>query len=243
MKSRSCNHRILAISLNPGAKLRYTAVIGDLVESKKLGGDARASLQSRLQHYFSSLPAGPGTGIVARPMITLGDEFQGLFSSCSDPGGVLAFLTGVQELLRPTRVRFGIGIGALSTALRETAIGMDGPCFHRAREAITASRKKEWFCTVRGGSPLTADMLTLILSEMLHTRNEWSDEQREAIHAYLAMPGDERSWSGVAERLDRSPSAITQRQQAARWAVVRRMEEVSRRALGQMEAQAEGDDG
>lgn len=215
-----------------------TAVIGDLVASRSLDPAVRRAIQERLVGYFPTLEAGQ-PGVRSRPTITLGDEFQGLFATADDPAALVGFLTRVQDLCRPADVRFGIGIGTLTTDLAPVAIGMDGPCFHRARAAIDAARKDDMPSAVRGGDALLADMLTHLLATLLRIRGQWSTEQREAIETYLALPDGDRSWSAVADALGRSPSAITQRQQGAQWKRVRALTAVVEKGLARLETEAD----
>jgi hypothetical protein len=219
--------------------MRYTAVIGDLIGSKALERDVRRTIQRNLKAHFRNLQPTSTAGLASQPTITLGDEFQALFSAADHAADVLTFLTEVQDLCRPIDVRFGIGVGSLSTDLTPVAIGMDGPCFHHAREALEVSHDQELACRVRGGDPLVADMLTFLVSQLLRIRRRWSDEQREAIETYLDLPEKERSWSRVAEELRRSPSAITQRQQGAQWKLVRALSDVVERGLSRLEAETE----
>jgi len=214
-----------------------TAVIGDLVASRSLDPNVRRDVQARLRDHFAGLVRSSGP-IRSQPTITLGDGFQGLFSAAEDPSAVVGFLTRVQELARPADVRFGIGIVPLTTDLTDVAIGMDGPCFHHAREAIEWSRREDLACGVRGGDPLDADMLSHLLSTLLRIRRQWSSEQREAIITYLGLPEESRTWSAVADILGRTPSAITQRQQGAQWKWVRALSAVVARGLARLETGA-----
>jgi len=220
--------------------MRHTALIGDLVGSKTLAPEARRKVQRALKGLFERLAPAATPGVSSQPTITLGDEFQALFSAAESAAAIRTFLTDVQDVCRPVGVRFGIGVGELTTDRTPVAIGMDGPCFHRAREALQTSREQDLPCAARGGDPLDADMLTFLVSQMLGIRARWSDEQREAIETYLALPDAERSWSRVAEKLGRSPSAITQRQQAAQWKLVSALSDVVDRGLARLERRSSG---
>lgn len=46
----------------------------------------------------------------------------------------------IVDNIHPIQLRFGLGFGPLNTSIKENALGMDGPAFYSAREAIkTAS--------------------------------------------------------------------------------------------------------
>ncbi len=122
-------------------KQPYIALIGDLVSSRKLTSLDRNRIQTRLTELFNSFSKDTNPGLVSQPLITLGDEFQALFNAdAAGSHSVLDLLVTIVDLARPTGVRFGVGVGPLTTALKPQALGMDGPCFHRARQALDRSR-------------------------------------------------------------------------------------------------------
>lgn len=117
----------------------YIAIIGDLVGSRQL--EERGRVQKAVEGALSDLNRKYSDEIVSRFMVTLGDEFQGLVRS--DARIDAMWWTYVRHVGWSTRTRFGFGLGALETDLREEALGMDGPCFHRAREAIEEAKDRE----------------------------------------------------------------------------------------------------
>lgn len=196
----------------------YIALIGDLVASRELKPDARGRLQARLGQHFAAVRAQARAGFAAWPLVTIGDEFQALFPA--DGAGCRALLTLIPELLdlaNPTAVRFGLGLGTLSTELREEALGMDGPCFHRARAALERARALDLPCqldTERGDAILWSTLASYVLRQ----RMGWTPAQAEAI----ALFEGERSWKQVAEELSITPSAVSLRQKAAGWSLYER---------------------
>lgn len=67
--------------------------------------------------------------------ITLGDEFQVLLSNASKIFEIVDF---IKYSLYPIQLRFGIGIGDMSTSFQQTtSIGSDGPAYWAARQAIS----------------------------------------------------------------------------------------------------------
>lgn len=223
----------------------YIALIGDLVASRRLPADERAQLQRRLTVALRRTHEQAGAGSVARPLLTLGDEFQGLFATTAT--GVTAVrlaLDELQEASRPLAVRFGIGIGTLSTPLAEQAIGMDGPCFHRARAALewAAGHKLPCWLEVRSNvdrhpagavgedsDPLasSARLWSLLACWLLHQRESWTEPQREAVRLYRRHG----AWKTVAAELGVSQGAISQRLRAADWSLVRATESALENAL------------
>ena len=197
----------------------YIAVIGDLVASRGLPPPVRRRIQSEFAAYFGSFPVTGAKGLAARPLLTLGDEFQVLFRADGDGAqAALDLIRTLVETARPASVRFGLGIGGLSTPRREQALGMDGPCFHRARAALERARKFGMLCQLERGGRAAESTWSLLAAYVLHQRTDWSEPQREAIVLFEELG----TWKDVAERLGISRSAVTQRHQGAGWPLYRR---------------------
>jgi len=124
----------------------YLAIIGDIRRSRS--APHRAELQKRLEEGLSAVNENFRNVIAARFVITLGDEFQGLLSRPEEVVGVMAALDSVVG--GEVAIRYGLGWGPVSTELREFALGMDGPCFHNAREAVAASKRADRWATASG---------------------------------------------------------------------------------------------
>ncbi len=130
---------------NDGDGRRYVAVIGDIRKSRR--APERAGLQTLLEDGLVKVNERFEGELAAGFVVTLGDEFQGLLLR---PGALLDVLVAVDEALNGAAVRYGLGWGTLSTAIREQALGMDGPCFHLAREALAAGKRDDRWATVAG---------------------------------------------------------------------------------------------
>ncbi|MGM0574115.1 MAG: SatD family protein [Myxococcota bacterium] len=192
----------------------YIALIGDLVRSRDLDPHVRGELQRRLRERFDALNEDFGRGLRSRLLLTLGDEFQGLFDPGPDGARLLVrTLTEVTEDCLPGAVRFGVGVGPLSTELRHEALGMDGPCFHRARKALEiASARKQACRLVEEGSSGEA-VWSLLATVTLRRQAGWSDAQRKAVHLRRRLD----TGKAVAEALGIGPSAVSMRLRAAEW--------------------------
>jgi len=90
---------------------------------------------------------------------------------CADP--LFLHIRQVQAALHPLPLRFGIGWGALTTALNtRQAIGMDGPAFHNARAALEHLKADHGCFRVQGpdtggrASKLINPSLDLVAHEM-----------------------------------------------------------------------------
>lgn len=198
--------------------LTALALIGDIVHSRRLESARRYALQEDWTDLFRRWRDEAGPGTVARPTITLGDEFQGLFRADADGAtSALALMERAADAARPAVVRFGLGLGEVVTPLREEALGMDGPCFHRARAALEAARDDGHLCRLEAAGGAADRAWSALASYCLRDRSDWSDPQWEAITVYQELG----SWAAVADRLGVTRGAISQRQQAAGWDLYR----------------------
>lgn len=112
--------------------LIYFAVIGDLVASRSI--PAREKFQKQFAQVLSSINESFKPSIASQFTVTVGDEFQGLLSEASQ---ICRMMDSVITRLYPVKVRFGIGIGTMSTEIDPTkSLGADGPAFWAARKAI-----------------------------------------------------------------------------------------------------------
>jgi DNA-binding transcriptional ArsR family regulator len=183
---------------------RYIAVIGDVVGSRR--APDRAGLQDRLGAGLRDVNAGFAGEVAAEFVLTVGDEFQGLLGSALQLDKILATL---RAHAFPAELRLGLGIGNLDTPLRPQALGMDGPCFHRAREAVERAAEHGTPIEVETGAQSAAMEIYALL--MGHQRSRWTQRQREVVDLSTSgMEGQE-----IAAYLSISPSAVSQHLTAA----------------------------
>ena len=117
----------------------YCAIIGDLVKSKNITPPERDKLQNKLNKLLIKINNDYKNDIVAKFIITLGDEFQGLLSASYISVEIIEKI--IKELY-PHNVRFGIGISDIYTDIKpEGAFFADGPAYYYARDAITKLKK------------------------------------------------------------------------------------------------------
>lgn len=188
----------------------FIAVIGDIKESKKLKN--RNEVQVKLKNILQQLNEQYKEEIVAKFMITLGDEFQGLLQVGKH---VVDMIEMIQNEMYPVKLRFGIGVGEITTEINpEMAIGADGPGYYMAREAIETLKKNE-----QKNKMQTADirieiaqdeqgvssMLNTIFALMAVIRNGWTERQREIIVDYMRYQG---SQTECAMRLNVTQSSV-----------------------------------
>lgn len=182
----------------------YIAVIGDVVGSRSAGD--RSDLQDRLGGGLRDVNGAFSGSIAAEFVLTVGDEFQGLLSAASTLDLILATL---RMHAFPAELRFGVGVGPLETALRSQAIGMDGRCFHNARQAIERAAKRRTPVEVQAdGQTASFEIYSLLYGVI---RSRWTRRQREVAD----LSGSGLEGREVAEYLSITPSAVSQHLRAA----------------------------
>jgi len=161
------------VSASKGASC-YLALIGDVRRSRE--HPDRPGLQRRLEQAIDQANGLLAPVLAASLVLTLGDEFQGLLVK---PEAGLDVVLAIEGELRPARLRYALGWGRLSTPLRGTAIGMDGPCFHRAREAMAVAKRRDLWIAVGGFGEETDATLNGILGLIGAVRSTWTPIQAE----------------------------------------------------------------
>lgn len=212
----------------PSAANRYVAVIGDVVESRTLPAGIRAGLQEDLEEFLVTLNEGFSYAIQSEFVITTGDEFQGLLSDAT----ILPDILWASDAhLERARVRYGIGYGELFTPLQPVAIGMDGPAFHHAREAITSARKQGWRGGVFAGFGEWQDQVLNGLARLLERHSErLTAKQREV----AGMVRDGLEQTEIAERLGVTRQAVSDHVRAMGWEAFAEGEQALTLALGRL---------
>ena len=166
--------------VKPSEDTRYLAVIGDIRRSRL--APQRAELQKLLERELEGINREFADELVSGFVITLGDEFQGVLR---EPGQAMKVLVALEAVLGETSVRYGLGWGTISTELRELAIGMDGPCFHRAREAVEEGKRADRWATVCGFGG-DDEILNGLLWLVGAVRGRWTSVQRETVEQVRA---------------------------------------------------------
>ncbi len=194
------------------APLQGAALIADVVESRDLAD--RAEFQRRLLDALSTVNADLGEDVLAAPLaLTAGDEFQGFFRR---PEGVVPAVVALADVLRPARLVYGLGWGALSTDPSPRVAEMDGPCFHRARQALEATRAVGGWVTASGFGAAADPTVTALFRLLDAVRSRWTDKQ-----ALYAREVRGRLQKQVAREHGVSPSVVSESLKAAAFDAVR----------------------
>ena len=158
---------------------QYFVLIGDVVASSKLDRDARATLQQALVSFVDESSAAYRDHLLVPFNMTLGDEFQTVARG-------LPFLTDLlwrmDEVFSPVRIRLGVGKGDLFTPVSNDTRRMDGPAFHRAREAIDDALRTRRQSPVFRGFGQSEDVMLTGLTSLLHqVRSRMTTKQRQIV--------------------------------------------------------------
>jgi hypothetical protein len=182
----------------------FLAVIGDVVASR--GVQDRRELQGRLRKAVDLVNKRYASSIVSHFVLTIGDEFQGLLRSVKEIDRLLALL---RSTVHPVELRMGLGIGELDTALEPIALGMDGPCFHRARAAIERAERRS--TPIEAEAEMEEPCFGIYSLLYAGLRRGWTERQQQVVD--LAMSG--MSGKSIAAELGITPSAVSQHRRAA----------------------------
>lgn len=170
------------------------ALIADIIASKKM--KERGQTQVILNTIINSINTTYQKEIETDLTITLGDEFQGIVKSVETALYFVDLITLSLQLMTKKEVgeeinlRWGIGIGELATPIQDKgySIGMDGPAFWNAREAIESVHEQNDYG--RTNEKLITGtkedgFYNSILRLQNIIRNEWTTTQKETAYSIL----------------------------------------------------------
>ncbi len=166
--------------------MKYLAVIGDIVDSKHL--PKRDEFQTKLAALLKETSSG-NAAITSPYTITLGDEFQAVYKNADS---LFVDIFSIWCAIYPAQARFAIGMGELSTGVnRKQALGMDGPAFHRAREAIARLKATGYLIRLQGEPVKDAandgwKLLNHLFNLVTHKVSGWTKNRLYIAHGVLA---------------------------------------------------------
>jgi hypothetical protein len=183
-------------------------VIGDVVESRRI--EQRATAQESLHDLLAFLNKVLDDSVLAPFSLSRGDEIQALVSRAEILPDVLWYTAA---RFRFSAVRFGFGLGELSTSLAPVPMATDGPAWWAARNAVTNAAVTRRIGGVWQGFGEDDQVLTALGTLLVHIRSRLTPRQRAVI---------ERLRSGadmvqVAEDLGISKQAVSTIVAAAGW--------------------------
>ncbi len=215
--------------------MKYIAIIGDMRCSRQISN--RGKVQSDLNKVLEYVNRTYKSVIAANFLITLGDEFQGLLTSTDH---LLEIIRYIQVNMFPVEIRFGIGVGKITTKVnKEAAIGADGPAFYAARSMIEELRIEEKklkqqasdvkFSIYEKEGELQTQQLNTFFKVNKLLENKWTIEQRDTI---MEMKYHGGSQEEIAGRLKTTQATVARRLMSASFLTYEEVERVIELTLG-----------
>lgn len=202
----------------------FVVVMGDVVRSRRLQRAKRVRIQGQLERSFLRINR-DHKGSIATPLqFTAGDEFQGVLKTAVD---LFPVIHGIREATLPVSVRFGIGIGGITTPISEHPQAMDGPAFHRARDALEKAQEFIGQICLSSGKHEGDEAVNAWLDVLSFIRSTWSKRAREVIHLYQRF----QKLDPVAKKLEISVQAVSKHLRVAGFRAYVRGEKVLRDLL------------
>lgn len=198
----------------------YTVIIGDMIDSKKIVD--RQSVQTKFKDVLNQINDKYADDIASKFTITLGDEFQGLLKNQQN---IFNIIFDIEIAMAPIEMRFGVGIGEVSTAINfESSTEVDGPAYHRARAMVDKLERSEGQHLRRAANILIAsqeentridELLNSILSVCTALKSNWTSKQYKIIETYLHSGENQ---SKAAEKLGVGQSSVSRALKSAQFA-------------------------
>lgn len=213
--------------------MQYYAIIGDIKRFKKI--ENRCEIQEKLKKILDNVNSIYNNDISAKFLITLGDEFQGLLEITAP---ILEIIKYIQREIYPIKLRFGVGIGNVSTLINhEAAIGADGPAFYAAREMIEFLREQEKKLkkqaadiqiSVYEKKCFETEEINAMFSLLKIIEDSWTEKQRYTIWDMMIHQGSQEM---CAERMDITQSTVARRLADGKYIIYQRTMEVIDEAI------------
>ncbi|ALF27684.1 DNA-binding protein [Streptococcus intermedius] len=197
--------------------MMYIALIGDIIESKKI--QDRAQVQQQLLRLMKELNWQYQDYLISPFTVTTGDEFQALFSPNSY---MFQIIDQLSVAFSPYEIRFGIGVGEMVTEInKEQSIGSDGPAYWLAREAINHIHDKNDYGINHISVFLADEEVTWTVNAMLAAcsfiQSKWTEVQYDVLKQLLTANIYDETFSHkeMARSLSITPSAFNKRIKAS----------------------------
>jgi len=187
------------------------ALIADMVKSRELSRAERPGVQVSFSEFIGELNRKYRHAILARFVVTLGDEFQGLLCEAR----VLPnLLWDMHYKFQMRALRVGVGFGLIDTPMGRNAINIDGPALHHARNAIDFAKKEKLLGGVFSGFGERNDAAFNGFARLLqHHRSRLKRQQRRVIE----LLRQSHTQTAIAEELGVSRQAVSLYARAAGW--------------------------
>lgn len=195
----------------------YFMIIGELssVESIK----NRLHEKEMLKEVLRKVNVKYGDVIASNFMLTVGNEFQGVLS---DGTSIMEIIDWISVSMGHTELLFGIGIGDIETRISKLSIGVDGPAYWNAREAILAVHEDDDYgrtnILIRGDENINiVHMMNEALRLCGYVESRWRDTQREVVEKSILLHGHDLGVKQIqlAKDMGLTTQALNQRIQSS----------------------------
>jgi len=161
----------------------YTALIIDIVNSKKLDSNKRFEVQEKLSISIKILNEIYKDSIYKSLSFSAGDSVQGLFLDTKTAYEIYYF---IKQTISPFNLRAGIGVGSINEVIAKNfnindSNVFDGKAYHMARNAIDACEEKKSNIIIFGNKD-TDDMLNTLIKE-----RELNTTQRQVLFSICSL--------------------------------------------------------
>ena len=206
---------------------RVCVITVDLRKSRMLAD--REAIQRDILNLIKELNSRFKSDILAEFMMTLGDEFQGVLKS---PKKALEVFRYIKKKL-PASFYCGVGVGGIDTPLSNKPSEMDGPAFHRSRDALDEAKKKKLDIVVKSGNHELDSLVNILMKLTLYIRGRWSKRQREIIEYIESREGIMEK--EVAKHFNVSRQYISKVIKESGWRIVKEAEQLADKYMDKLE--------
>lgn len=214
---------------------RYLAVIGDIVNSKRIIGEQRKQLQNTVENTLDFINSHYKDFIVSDFLITLGDEFQGLLRPEAPLYEIISHVVERTNLMdnkgKFVEIRFGVGFGRVVTDIKRVALGMDGPAFHFARKALDIGHDKKGHTIVFRAEPNTISevdeaAISALLELLAVSRKFWIHKSNKFTEI-LPLLRENKNQRDIAKALNCTQPLVSKQITSAYWNEIEKLEETA----------------
>ncbi|HHU52596.1 MAG TPA: hypothetical protein GXZ43_00750 [Clostridiaceae bacterium] len=186
----------------------YIALIADIKKSRQSRNGTFT--QEKFLEIIDKINKKYENSISSNFTINSGDSFQGLLHNGNE---IMEILIDLELELHPLKIRFGMGIGSIYTAIyKENSNLIDGEAYHIARNNLEqikeSEKKKERVITNYKIGKMNNDLslINSLFSLISIIKERWSENQVQVIKAYIENNYQQQK---TAEQLGKAQSTIS----------------------------------
>ncbi|NLY75800.1 MAG: hypothetical protein GX075_10920 [Firmicutes bacterium] len=190
----------------------FAVITGDVIDSKK-----HPEIMETLKDKLSQIQV---SGLYTPFCVSRGDELQAV---CDNLPLLPVIIRNLRYACLPLKIRIGVGIGSIDTPdPGANSWDMTGPSFVLARRALDSIKKSKNPETVLASDDLLFDRIFNAVYSLVDTiAGGWTMAQWEAIQTY----DTQRTFVKAAGELKIAWQNVRKRCQAAKWDVIKKVEE------------------